>query len=567
MFNPSRSFLSILCTLLLVGQLGSTLAAQTLIPAPDRKEGEGLGPFKTLLIKDAMVINGTGAPAYGPTNILIKNNRIERIGGPVPKEVDHVVDAEGMYVLPGFIDMHAHLGAPTKAPESEYVFKLWMAHGITTVRGVPLGPNDFVLKEQERSEDNEIVAPRIINFQRPPAKLRTPNEARKWVQEAPLKGIQGLKLGAYRPEIMEALLTESKRQKFGSTAHLAQTGVAQMNAIDAARLGLDTVTHFYGHFEALMKDHVIQPWPADQNYFDEQFRFGQVARMWNKIHPPGSDEWNAYLKEHLELGTVFDPTLTIYSAGRDVMRARTAEWHEKYTDPSLWLYFQPSRKTHGSYWFNWTTADEIAWKNFYQVWFQLINDYKKMGGRITTGADSGFIYDTYGFGYIEELELLQEAGFHPLEVIQCATYNSALTLHEPSGKPIQFGEIREGLLADLVIVPENPLANFKVLFGTGAVKLDESTGEPTRIGGIRWTIKDGIVYDAKQLLADVAEMVANKKGTGKPADDSSKSDESDPDEDSSDEGEDDQVNDQTNRTQIPVQLNKFRHYDIQNRRQ
>jgi imidazolonepropionase-like amidohydrolase len=325
------------------------------------------------------------------------------------------------------------------------------------------------------------------------------------------KGLDGLKLGSHRPEVMAALLDAAKANNLGSTAHLAQNGVAQMNAIDAARLGLNTVTHFYGHFEALLKDTVVQAWPLDMNLNDEQMRFGQVARLWNKIHPPGSPEWKAYLQEHLELGTIFDPTMTIYAASRDVMRARNADWHDKYTLPSLMDFFQPSRKAHGSYWFYWTTSDEVAWRNFYRVWMQLVNDYKKMGGRITTGADAGFIYKTFGFGYIEELELLQEAGFHPLEVIQAATMNGALTLHEPKGKAIEFGVLRPGMLADMVIVDQNPLANLKVLYGTGAVKLNDETRKVERVGGIKWTIKDGIVYDAKRLLADVAEMVAKQK--------------------------------------------------------
>ena len=344
-----------------------------------------------------------------------------------------------------------------------------------------------------------------------PSNLQTPEEARLWVEAAPGQGIEGLKLGAFRPEIMSALLSEANRLRLGSTAHLAQTGVAQMNAMDAARLGLGTVTHYYGHFEALLKDNVVQPWPLDHNYNNEQDRFGQVARLWDKIHPPGSPEWKAYLQEHLELGTVFDPTMTIYSAGRDLMRARTAEWHDQYTLPSLMQFFEPSRKNHGSYWFYWTTEDEVAWRNFYRVWMQLINDYKNMGGRVTTGADSGFIYDTYGFGYIEEFELLQEAGFHPLEVIQSATMNGAMTLHEPTRQPIEFGVVRTGLLADMVLIDENPLKNFKVLYGNGAVRLDDETGEPGRVGGVRWTIKDGIVYDAKQLLADVRSMVEQQK--------------------------------------------------------
>ena len=74
-----------------------------------------------------------------------------------------------------------------------------------------------------------------------------------------------------------------------------------------------------------------------------------------------------------------------------------------------------------------------------------------------------------------------------------------------------FGMIRPGLKADLVVVEENPLENLKVLYGTGAVRLNDDTGEVERVGGIKYTIKDGIVYDAKQLLADVREMVRKAK--------------------------------------------------------
>jgi hypothetical protein len=287
--------------------------------------------------------------------------------------------------------------------------------------------------------------------------------------------------------------------------------VAGANAIDAARMGLGTVTHFYGLFESMYDGHDVQPWPVDMIYNDEQHRFGQVARQWNLTYEPGSDEWNALIDEFVELGTTMDPTMTIYSAGRDVMRAREAEWHEKYTLPSLWAYYQPSRKNHGSYWYYWTTWDEVAWRNYYHRWMQFLNDYKNRGGRVTTGSDSGFIYQTYGFGYILELEMLQEAGFHPLEVIRSATMSGAKTLHEPKGKPIDFGVVRQGMLADLVIVEENPIENLKVLYGTGAVKLNDETGNVERVGGIKYTIKDGIVYDAKELLADVAKMVEEQK--------------------------------------------------------
>jgi imidazolonepropionase-like amidohydrolase len=496
-------------------------------PAPNRGPDEGRGPFKTLVIRGAILIDGTGAPPQGPVDIVIENNRIRSVRGagtpglPMrpnrqPQNADHEIDATGMYVLPGFIDSHAHAGGAPKNPDAEYPYKLWLAHGITTVRGVPLASNQITVKEKERSARNEIAAPRIFNYQRPGSgwgkgPVDTPEAAREWVRWAAANGVDGLKLGSHRPEIMAALLDEAKKHGLGSTVHLGQTGIAQMNALKAAQLGLGTITHFYGHFEALLKDYVVQPWPVDQNNNDEQMRFGQVARLWDKIHPPGSPEWNEYLKAHLKLGTTFDPTMTAYAASRDLMRMRNADWHDKYTLPSLMDFYAPSRSNHGSYYYYWTSWDEIAWRNFYQVWFRLLNDYKKMGGRVTASADAAFIYNTYGFGNIHEMELLQEAGFHPLEVIQAATMNPAMTLHEPKGKPIEFGVVRPGLLADLVILDQNPLENLKVLYGTGALKLNDKTGKSEWVGGIRWTIKDGIVYDAKKLLADVARMVEKQK--------------------------------------------------------
>ena len=61
-----------------------------------------------------------------------------------------------------------------------------------------------------------------------------------------------------------------------------------------------------------------------------------------------------------------------------------------------------------------------------------------------------------------------------------------------------------------MILEENPLQNLKVLYGTGALKLDDNN-EVTRVGGVKYTIKDGIIYDAKQLLEDVKKIVEEKK--------------------------------------------------------
>ena len=72
---------------------------------------------------------------------------------------------------------------------------------------------------------------------------------------------------------MAALLDEAAKHRMGSTAHLDQMSVAQMNALDAVRLGLTGTTHFYGLFEAMYESHDLQPWPAAMDYNDEQVPF------------------------------------------------------------------------------------------------------------------------------------------------------------------------------------------------------------------------------------------------------------------------------------------------------
>ena len=87
----------------------------------------------------------------------------------------------------------------------------------------------------------------------------------------------------------------------------------------------------------------------------------------------------------------------------------------------------------------------------------------------------------------------------------------------PMGGAAATGVLRVGMLADMVITKENPLANLKTLYGTGHSRLNPETNKQEMVGGVSYTIKDGIVYDAKKLLADVADMVvAEKRRMGMP---------------------------------------------------
>jgi len=509
--------------LLLLGTLMSaTVFASAGEKAPERKEGAG--PYERLILRGGIIVNGEGAPARGPMDIVIENDRIVQIVNvgnpnvpiistqrPIARDGDKEINVEGQYILPGFIDMHAHIGGSADNIPAEYVFKLWLAHGITTVRepGSFNGIN-WVMDHVKRSNKNTITAPRIIPYFGFGLGLKQPitstKQARDWVKSIPIKGAKGIKFFGATPEIMQAALTEAKKQGLGSMMHHAQLDVTNMNVIDSARLGLTTMGHWYGLPEALFEHQQIQNYSPDYNYNNEQDRFSEAGRLWQQAAKQGSEKWLSVRDELLALDFTLDPTFTIYEASRDLMRDMNADWHKDYTLPTLWDFFQPNRYAHGSYWFDWTTDDEIAWKKNYQQWMGFVNDYKNHGGRVTVGSDSGYIFKIYGFSYIRELELLREAGFNALEVIQAATINGAQAL----GMSDDIGSIRVGKKADLVILNENPLRNFKVLYGTGHFKLSEDN-KPVRAGGINYTIKDGIIYDAKALLSDVRKLVAQEK--------------------------------------------------------
>lgn len=517
-----RQFSRLLLGLLLLFSVSSLYGQAQ--KAPARQEGDG--PWSQLIIRGVTLINGTLSPPLGPVDIVVEGNKIVNIvtvGSPgVPvnsarrpqlQAGGKELNAEGMYLMPGFVDSHAHIGG-NQAPNAEYVFKLWMGHGITTI-AEPGSMNgiDWTVDQKTKSARNEITAPRIVAYttfgQGSKTPISTAEQARKWVRDNAARGSDGIKFFGARPEIMDAALKENAALGLRSKMHHAQTYVGQWNVLNSAGAGLTSMEHWYGLPEAMFSDRTVQDYSLNYNYQNEQDRFGEAGQLWEQAASPFSDHWNKVMNRLLDLNFTLSPTFVIYDANRDLLRARRAEWHEDYTLPVLWDFYSPNRQAHGSYWFNWGTEQELQWKKNYQLWMTFVNEYKNRGGRVTVGTDAGFIYQLYGFSYVREMELLREAGFHPLEIIKAATLNGA----EALGMDNVIGSVEIGKLADFVIVEENPLQNLQSLYGIGAIKVTEDN-QVVRVGGVKYTIKDGIVYDAKKMLEDVKKIVeAEKKKT------------------------------------------------------
>lgn len=491
-------------------------------PAPERREGSG--PFQRMVIRNANLIDGTGGPVVGPVDIIIENDRIASI--PVfgfseaisAEGGDYEIDAAGKYVLPGFVDCHTHIGCmfqgvTGEVTPAEYVFKLWLGHGVTTVREAGATNGFAWTRDHEaRSLKNEITAPRIVTYPcLPPDGYgwapSTAADVEGWLDDIQETGVSGVKYFGGPPHIGRALLEGARERGLKSACHNVVSHAARANAVHLAQWGLTSLEHSLSLPECLLETTGgTQPFPADYNYNDEQQRAFMDGVVWLKINPGGS-RWNEVMDRLLATGLTLVPTLAIWEQGRDVQRAMWAEWHDKYTWPALWRFFQPGPDNHWGYYRDWTTTMEIEYSRGYRLWMDFVNEYKNNGGRVCAGTDSGFGLKLYGFDFIRELELLQETGLHPLEVVRAATLKGAELL----GLEDEIGTIEVGKKADLVIVDENPLDNLKVLYGTGHMRYDPVRERVDRVGGVNRVIKDGIVYDAKALLADVADLVSRAK--------------------------------------------------------
>ncbi|MBF8184216.1 amidohydrolase family protein [Nonomuraea sp. K274] len=491
--------------------------------APGRTVGDG--PYNRLILRNVTVIDGTGAPPQGPVDIVIDGNRISEVhlvasplaqmqgpSRPQPGPDGREIDLAGHHVLPGLVDCHAHIGPPSKSPSAQYYYDLLLAHGVTSLRDPGSFGNglDFVRREAERSDRNEIAAPRITPYvgfgQDRQEPFTDPGDARAWVQSVAERGAKGLKFFGYRADIFEAALDEAKRLGLGSACHHAQPNLPQANALTSARWGLSSVEHFYGLAEAMFEARRVQDYPIDYNYEDEQARFHNSGKVWHQAAEPGSARWNDVIEELVGLGTTLDPTFQVYIGNRDAERVRNLSWHKDYTAPQQWDFYTPSPHSHGSVFYDWTTEMEVTWRHAYERWMTFVRDFFHRGGRVTTGTDAGNAYKIYGFSQVEEMELLREAGLNPLEVIRSATLAGA----ELIGAGDERGSITPGKLADLLVVAENPVANLKVLYGNGRLRR-QGDGTLRRVGGVKLTIKDGIVYSAPDLLARVRDEVREER--------------------------------------------------------
>ncbi len=533
--------LAVLAGLALWGARGTAVPHPAHAQAPETVARPGNGPdplpmgtttgqrVRRLVIRGGTIVSGRGVPGSnramppeGPVDIVIEGNTIVDMipmdpvnaagygRGAARATGDLVIDATGMYVLPGLVEMHAHLPGPggDLGPRSlDFAYRLYLGHGVTTVRDAGTGAGMRIMAEQRRLADaNQLVAPRLVLCQRWPLPLRewdeghTPERARAMVRQFKALGADCVKVskspGQY-PDVLEAIVAEARTLGMFVMTDLK---VSESDAAVASRAGVRSIEHWYGVPDAALTG--SQQFPADYNYWDELDRFRYAGLLWAEAdrHP---DRLEAVLDLMVRNGTNWNPTMTVYEDNRDVWRSLGVPIRETLVHPSE-IAAGPDSSVHGAFKREWKTSDEINWKRNFRIWMKWVQRFHEKGGLLTAGSDEGGIG---GIAMIRELELLQEAGLHPIDVVRVATTNAAAAL----GWDRHCG-IRVGCVADLAVVNGNPIDNFKVMYGrgyglAGLVPRDRQWQH----GGVTWTVKDGVVFDAQALLREAEWYVRQER--------------------------------------------------------
>ena len=489
--------------------------------------------YTRLVIRGATVLSGRGTPGTnramppeGPVDIVIENGTIVDMVPMDPVNAagygraftrptgDKIVDATGKYVMPGLVEMHTHLppGSSLGPRGLDFVYRLYLGHGVTTVRDAGSGAGLRLLTEQRRLSDaNSLPAPRLILCQRWPLPLRewdvgnTPDKARLMVREFKALGADCIKISkspGHYPDVMEAAVDEGRKLGMHTMVDLK---VSETDARVASNAGVRSIEHWYGVPDAALAG--SQNFPTGYNYWNELDRFRYAGLLWSEADRQ-PEKLSAVIDLMIKNGTNWNPTLTVYEDNLDWWRAAGLPLKETLRHPSE-IASGPYSGTHGAFKTEWKTSDEVNWKHNFGIWMRWVKTFHERGGVLTAGSDDG---PNGGPALIRELELMQEAGIHPIDVIKVATTNA----HQALGLK-DFCGIRVGCKADLAVVNGNPLDNLKVLYGRGYGFYGiVPRAEQWKHGGVTWTIKDGILFDAQALLREAEWYVREEKGRSPP---------------------------------------------------
>jgi imidazolonepropionase-like amidohydrolase len=392
--------------------------------------GAVLGQSRTLVLDNARIIDGTGAPPIERGRIVISAGRIGLVGSvdrvQMPEGAD-VVDLSGRTILPGLIDLHFHIEDDPKLALRQ------LSHGVTTFRDPGQWEEKFEELRRLIAADG-LPGPRIftagphIDGERPayPADAvvaRDPQEARRLAERNVQHGASAIKIYFRLPfASAKAVVDVCEARRVPCTAHLEVLDAREL--LEAGLHGLEHITSLGMSLLPRLEAEAYRQAVLENNDARRDGRY----RIFAGSNLDGPEAKALY----------------------GVLRAR-----KPWLDATLAVFERRADKPPAG------TKPEVA-KVFaagFDRMKQLTHRAAREGARVVMGGHSTVPFAARGEAPWRELELLVESGFTPLEAITAATGTAADFLYQSD----RLGRLRSGLQADVIVVAGDPTRDISAI--------------------------------------------------------------------------------------------------------
>jgi imidazolonepropionase-like amidohydrolase len=362
--------------------------------------------------------------------VIVRGDRIVALGPAsrtaVPRRAARV-DGRGKFLLPGLAEMHGHVPPPSApAQQTDDVLFLYLANGITTVRGMLGAPNQLALRE--RAKRGTVLSPHLYlagpSFNG--SSVDSPEEAARKVREQKREGWDLLKVhpGLTRAEY-DAMARTAREVGIRFGGHVP----AEVGILRALEAGQETFDHLDGYLEHL-GDAALARAPRR---FDDLVRRTREAGAWVV---PTMALWEVIL------GASDLDSLKAYPELKYMPRNTVQQWIRAHEQRQSAPGFDAAR-----------TRRVIQSRN------ELLRALHQGGARILMGTDAPQQFSVPGFSLHRELTRMRAAGMSPYEILVTGTRN----VGEYFKNADRFGTVAVGQRADLILVEENPLEDLSHL--------------------------------------------------------------------------------------------------------
>lgn len=454
-----------------VGMLAVLLLTIGCGPRPEFVDRPGV-----VVLEGATLIDGTGSAPVASSAVVIEGERVLRVGtmGDFRYRDDaEVHDLTGRWILPGLIEMHAHL--PAEPAEQERVLRTYLAHGVTTLANLAAGPATG-LDPKERLANRELEGPRMFTAGRAlngpswmdgfpfVARVESEREVREEVHRQASSGVDLIKVYAHlAPDLVCAAVDEAHGAGLRAVGHLGETSWTR-----ARECGIDILVHsaLAGPTWELLND------PDRERFRRNVFppRDGLAAydpllwKVWTERIDLDGPRFQHLLTLLRRPGVAVDPNLVVFESfmwSDDPALRRRAEFLSPLEDwghaEDVATLVDEDSDAAGAVSHpataSWTAAGFESVRSAWPVFLEMTRQFHEAGVVLTAGSDFGNPWLTPGAALHRELELLASAGIPPLDVLSIATRNAA----EALGASGEIGVVAPGALADLLVLDRDPL--------------------------------------------------------------------------------------------------------------